>query len=331
MSTSRMISSFRTGTTLLTLVLSLWLTATAQEPVPKADPSPHSIQFVTVDNNVKLEVLDWGGSGRPLILLAGLGSTAHTFDRFAPKLAQSYHVYGITRRGFGASSAPVPENGNYSADRLGDDVLAVLDALKLARPVLVGHSIGGEELSSIGTRHPEKVTGLIYLDPYSYAFYDRSRGDLSLDAIELKKKLDQIILVQPENKGPWVQDLLQTLPQFEKELREQLQMLPATAAPASLVAVPTNSANPTVLAGEAILMSEQKYTDIRLPVLAIFAFPSDLGPAPENALSAREADAFEKGIPSARVVRLPHASHRVFESNEADVLNEMRDFLASLQ
>ena len=125
----------------------------AQDAGPWHDPSPHTVQFVTVDDNVKLEVLDWGGSGRPLVLLAGLGNTAHVFDDFAPKLTSEYHVYGITRRGYGASSAPA---SGYSADRLGDDVLAVLDDLKLDRPVLVGHSIAGEELSSVGSRHPER-------------------------------------------------------------------------------------------------------------------------------------------------------------------------------
>src|SRR5262249_59574622 len=84
----------------------------------------HSVSFVTVDKDVKLEVLDDGGSGRPMIFLAGLGATAHVFDKFAPKFLATCHVYGITRRGFGASSAPVPANGNYSADRLGDDLPA---------------------------------------------------------------------------------------------------------------------------------------------------------------------------------------------------------------
>ncbi len=41
------------------------------------DPSPHTVQFVTVEPDVKLEVLDWGGAGRPLVFLAGLGNTAH--------------------------------------------------------------------------------------------------------------------------------------------------------------------------------------------------------------------------------------------------------------
>lgn len=40
------------------------------------DTSPHKIQFVTVEEDVKLEVLDWGGVGRPLVLLAGVGNNA---------------------------------------------------------------------------------------------------------------------------------------------------------------------------------------------------------------------------------------------------------------
>src|ERR1700736_4558912 len=110
----------------------------SQESASWQDPSPHTLRFVAVDKDVRLEVLDWGGSGRPVILLAGGGNTAHVFDEFAPKLTANYRVYGITRRGFGASTYSPLENG---ADRLGEDVLAVIRALKLSKPVLVGHSI----------------------------------------------------------------------------------------------------------------------------------------------------------------------------------------------
>jgi pimeloyl-ACP methyl ester carboxylesterase len=302
------------------------------------DSSPHSIQFIAVDDNVKLEVLDWGGSGRPLLLLAGLGDTAHRFDAFAPKLTATYHVYGITRRGFGASSAPVPANNNYSADRLGDDVLAVLNALKLSHPVLAGHSIAGEEMSSIATRHPEEVAGLIYLDAgYSYAFYDRSQGDLNIDSIELRKKLAQI--VPGMDQKAMMQELLQTtLPQYEKDLQEQLktlQVMPAPPTPAQMAQMPP--------ADSAVTGGEQKYTDVHVPVLAFFAVPHDFGQAFQTDPAARaaaeasdlsragaQADAFEKGISSARVVRLPHANHYVFLSNEADVLREMNAFIGRL-
>jgi pimeloyl-ACP methyl ester carboxylesterase len=130
----------------------------------QTDSPPGEVRFVTVEEGVRLEVLDWGGHGRPLIFLAGNGDTAHAFDTFAPKFTGTNHVYGITRRGFGASGKPAPANGNYSADRLGDDVLAVMQALQIDRPVLVGHSLAGEELSSVGSRFPNKVSGLIYLD-----------------------------------------------------------------------------------------------------------------------------------------------------------------------
>ena len=83
------------------------------------DATPHTISFVNVEKDVKLEVIDWGGSGRPLVFLTGLGDNAHVFDRFAPKFIATYHVYGITRRGFGVSSSPPPVTKNYAADRLG--------------------------------------------------------------------------------------------------------------------------------------------------------------------------------------------------------------------
>ncbi len=127
-------------------------------------------RMVFVDTNVKDEVLDWGGSGRAVLLLAGLGNTAHAWYTIIPALTSKYHVYSMTRRGFGTSSKPDPTGSNYSADRLGDDVIAAMDAMKLQKPVLIGHSIGGEELSDIGTRYPQKVAALIYLDAgYWYA------------------------------------------------------------------------------------------------------------------------------------------------------------------
>jgi pimeloyl-ACP methyl ester carboxylesterase len=300
-----------------------------------ADPSPHTVQFITTEKNVKLEVLDWGGSGRPLVFVPGLGNSAHIFDKFAPRLTEKYHVHGITRRGFGASSAPEPSGvSTYAADRLGDDVLAVLDALKLKQAVLAGHSLGGEELSSIGSRHPERVAGLIYLDAgYSYAFYDRSRGDLRIDSADLQKKLTQ--LQAGGDSRHLIEELLATtLPGLERDLKEMQKNLPDRQP------VEPPPAQPPIT--QAILAGMQKYTEIHVPVLAIYALPHSTGqPIKDDALRAAaeardeattgvQAKAFENGVPSARVVRLPHANHYVFLSNEADVLREMNTFLDGL-
>jgi alpha-beta hydrolase superfamily lysophospholipase len=107
----------------IALVVSFILPLHAQSGTPWKDPSPHAVRFVSVGDGVRLEVLDWGGSGRAVVLLAGGGDTAHVFDDFAPKLRTHNHVYGITRRGFGASGYADAKN---VGDRLGEDVLAVI-------------------------------------------------------------------------------------------------------------------------------------------------------------------------------------------------------------
>lgn len=135
--------------------------ALAQPTVPWTNPSSHHAQFVEVDKDVRLEVLDWGGKGRPLILLAGSGHSAHLFDDVAPKLTDTAHVYGITRRGYGASSQPAT---GYDDQRLADDIFAVIDALKLQAPVVAGHSMGGGEITTLGRQHSDRLGGLIYLD-----------------------------------------------------------------------------------------------------------------------------------------------------------------------
>ena len=196
-------------------------------------------------------------------------------------------------------------------------------------------------MSSIGSQHPERVAGLIYLDAaYSYAYYDRSRGDLSIDSIELNHKLEQLVQGNASDPTALIQDLLQSgLPALQKDLQERLKDM--AAMPKASAAAPATV--PMLAIAQAILDGEQKYTDIHVPVLAIFAVPHLLRPAVasdpaeraarearDTVTTGAQADAFEKGIPSARVVRLPHAAHRVFESNEADVLREMNAFIASL-
>src|ERR1700730_6509236 len=129
-------------------------------------PSPHQIRIVAVQPGVKIETLDWGGSGRPLILIAGSGGTAHAFDDFALLLTPHFHVYGVTRRGYGDSSRP---RSGYGADRLGDDVVAVIRKLNLQKPILMGHSFGGQEVSDVASRFPTLIASAIYLDAmYTY-------------------------------------------------------------------------------------------------------------------------------------------------------------------
>jgi len=300
------------------------------------------VQFVAVDQNVRLEVLDWGGTGRAVVLLAGGGNTAHIFDEFAPKLSSDYHVYGITRRGFGASGFSATDG---PADRLGDDVAAVIDALKLSRPVLVGHSLAGAELSSVASRHPDRAAGLIYIDAaYSYGF-DDGKG---ADAVEMQQ------LQGPQPPPPGVADLasFSALQKYyervngfrfpEAELRQQRESTPEGA-------VGKQRDFPGNMMLGTVFLHAKKYTAIPAPALVIFANPHSQGswvddnPDPSvrtaakaysatlAALVERQEKAVENGVPTAHLITLHGANHYVFLSNAADVMREMRTFLTSLK
>jgi len=296
-----------------------------------------------VEPGVKLQVLDWGGSGPPVILLAGLGSTAHEFDRFAPKLTAKYHVYGITRRGFGKSSRPSPTTDNYSAERLGKDVLAVIAQLKLKRPVLVGHSIAGEELSYIGTTSPNSVAGLVYLDAaQGYAFYDPAVSNPDIDYDVLRRDLERLAAIRSmsiKDRNSLLNEIAETLPRFEKDLDSIRQLVDAT---------PANEPRPPDTPEErvemAIQLGEQKFGGLKCPVLAISAVPHSFGnrfknnPTVLKAAQSRDevrtsalADAFQKANPQATVLRIKDASHAIFISNEAEVLRAMNTFIAKLR
>jgi len=124
-----------------------------------------------------------------------------------------------------------------------------------------------------------------------------------------------------------------SLPDFLKGARWRLQQPALPAAPAS---------RPIARVPYAIISGQQKYTKIHGPVLAIFASPPAIPPGAENDPEMRpriaevdsatelQASAFARGVPQARVVRIPRADHYLFRSNEGEVLRDMRAFISSL-
>jgi non-heme chloroperoxidase len=319
------------------IVIVLALLAPAQQTTGWKDTSPHGTRFITVSKDLRLEVLDWGGSGKAVVLLAGGGDTAHVFDDFAPRLARDFHVYGITRRGFGRSGF-IPASG---ADTYGDDVLAVTSALMLNRPVLVGHSVGGQELSSVATRYPSRVAGLAYLEAaYPYAV-DNGTGPTLDDMQKLRPPQPPPPSESEAASFPALQQYFSRVLGFtypEAELRQQRPV-----GPGGRVGTPHNFPGyATLIAGV------KKFDNIRVPALVVFASPHGFGTWVDNnadpvirrqaaeaaatsePLVERQIKAVEASIPRARIVRLPGANHYVYLSNEADVIREMRAFVRGL-
>jgi pimeloyl-ACP methyl ester carboxylesterase len=166
-----MSGSRRAAIIVAALVLARGLAAQPKPPAdPWTDPARHKAGFVNVTSTVRLHYLDYGGTGPAVLFLAGLGNTAHAFDDFAPALTDHFHVVAITRRGFGQSTHPPT---GYDTPRLVEDIRAAIQRLHLGRVILIGHSIAGEEMTYLASKHPDEIAKLVYLD----AAYDRIAAD----------------------------------------------------------------------------------------------------------------------------------------------------------
>ncbi|MEO7086957.1 MAG: alpha/beta hydrolase [Gemmatimonadaceae bacterium] len=140
------------------------------------DTTHHKAGFIHVAKRVRLHYLDFGGTGAPIVMLAGLGNTAHAWDDFAPRFVDRFHVVALTRRGFGESSQ---SDEGYDTKLLVEDIRIALDRLHLTRVIFVGHSIAGEEMTRFAATYPDRVLKLVYLD----AAYDRPAAEQLMEEV----------------------------------------------------------------------------------------------------------------------------------------------------
>jgi non-heme chloroperoxidase len=308
------------------------------------DPSPHQVRWITVDSSVRLEVLDWQGTGPPLVLL-GCYLSAHSYDEFAPKLTKQFHVIGITRRGIGASDKPAT---GYAVQRSVDDLLEVLDALNAQKTLLIGNSCAGQVLTMFASQHADRLSGLVYLDAASDpTMTPADVGATMPDRATLPRPLRSppppdhtsfaALRVSQRNTRGWA------FP--EAELRQQYvtnadgSVGPSLLSPVIRRAITTDA------------RVKPDYSGIRVPVLAIYQREPPFEKvaadflirneqeraalrqeyAATRALYGRWQQDLLAAIPTARIVELPGAGLYMFLSDEVDVLREIRAFAASLR
>jgi non-heme chloroperoxidase len=297
------------------------------------DPSSHIVRFVEVEPGVRLEVLDWGGSGEPVILLAGHGDTGHIYDDFAPRLTDRFRVLALTRRGFGASTQP---KQGYSLSRLVQDIAQVVKALHLGRVHLVGHSIAGDEMTRFALTFPEQTRKVAYLE----AAYDRA------DAQRLESEFPKVSPYPPTSH-----DLRSPQAVCAFTARTEILMPESEIRATRVFGRDGRFLRPVtpnwILHDLAAIVEHPDYRSIHAPLLAIYAVYETPGQlAPRYSWADREtrtaldkifemwshfAEAqrhlFRQSVPDARVVEIHGANHYVFISHREKVLGELRAFL----
>ncbi len=107
------------------------------------------------------------GSGRPVVLVPGLGGVATFWARHLPALTPHFQVVMYDHRGCGRSSHD--RVTPYSVDRMAHDVLALMDHLGIAHTHFIGHSTGGAIGQVLALDHPERIDRLFLSATWSHA------------------------------------------------------------------------------------------------------------------------------------------------------------------
>ncbi len=123
-------------------------------------------RYLTLSTGVRVRVAESGpATGKPLVLLHGWGASLYLFHHALALLpAHGIRAIAVDLRGFGLSDKP-SARGAYSTDAYTADLDALLDALHLERPVLVGQSMGGGVVLRYALRRPERVRGIALINP----------------------------------------------------------------------------------------------------------------------------------------------------------------------
>ncbi|MGO4870760.1 MAG: alpha/beta fold hydrolase [Roseiarcus sp.] len=126
---------------------------------------PPAGRFIDVPG-ARLHVVE-RGQGPALLLVHGLAGqlgnfTYGVFDR----LAEQFHVVAVDRPGSGYSQRAPGASAALGAQA--DALVALIEALELGRPVVVGHSLGGALALALAQRRPDRVAGLALVAPLTH-------------------------------------------------------------------------------------------------------------------------------------------------------------------
>ena len=323
------------------LMTSGWaLTLTGYVVPPWKDPSPHEVRFREVAPAVRLEILDWGGAGPHLLLLAGHGDSAHVFDDCALQLVSKFRVLALTRRGFGASSQP---QRGYDLATLVQDIARVITVLKIAPVHLVGHSIAGDEMTRFAGTYPQLLGKLVYLE----AAYDR------IEARRVEASFPKL----PEPPSPLLSDLASpaalqrylartSVPMPESEIRHDKgvhpvgPVRPVGHAHADFSRGREHGRAPRLRSDSRSNVGDLRGSTNGRPTGSALPSPYRRGDQATRvaldrifgiwqAAATAQRRGFAAAVPLARVVELKGASHYVFISHPRDVVDTMVAFLKS--
>ena len=113
-------------------------------------------------NGIRIHYWRSGGNRPPMVMAHGSSDDGLCWTNLAKEIQDSYDIIMFDARGHGLSDPPTPAD---PADVQVEDLAALIRALKLERPVLMGHSMGSASVAQFAARYPDVPRAVILEDP----------------------------------------------------------------------------------------------------------------------------------------------------------------------
>lgn len=165
-------------------------------------------RFIVDANGIRLNGLDWGGTGAPIIVVHATGFIGRVYRPIALALRAAGHVYSYDQRGHGDSSRPA--DGDYSWERTVDDLREFIVALKLEGARGLGHSAGATAIGALAGQRPDLISRGVLVEPVVFEdvlseALSRRQSDLHNRTIKRKRWFEsaEAMFRAFQNKPPY--------------------------------------------------------------------------------------------------------------------------------
>ncbi|MGA2409858.1 MAG: alpha/beta hydrolase [Candidatus Binataceae bacterium] len=254
-----------------------------------------------------LNAIDYGGAGKPpLLLIHGGSAHAHWWDFVGPAMTDRFHAIALDQRGHGDS--PWMADWAYGSRHYVEDLEAVIGSWGLGRPVLVGHSMGGHNVTLYAGWHGETLLAVAAID--SPASYPQEAKDM------LKE--------MAERPGKRFDSLEEAVANF-RTIPNQTNATPEVLAHTAKYSFRQDSDGKWMHKMDRRTMIREPISvweflpKIQCPMLYVRAGISALQPwVPDKIISK---------VPNGRVTVVPDSHHHVLLDNPAGLVKVLREFL----
>ena len=279
--------------------------------------------WVAIDG-LRLHYRDWGGRGRPIVLLHGLASTCRIWDLVAPILARDFSVVAVDQRGHGESDKPTD---GYDFATVSRDLHGFVQAQGLESPVVVGHSWGGNVALAYGVAYPGTARGLCFIDGGTIEVSARPGMTLERARIEMAPPVFTGVTLDEmrQRARAWRPELPHS-PEIEEIRLSNFEVLPDGTVRARL----SRENHMRVIEAFWEQKPSRLYSGVECPVLLMPARQTD--PDPELARRHRKEEAIamaEERLRRSSTAWLEDSIHDVPLQRPALVASVIRDHIRS--